>query len=141
MAISRRQFVWGGLSVAVAGVAGFTVATRQGAAGYESRAMTVSQMKADRALIVDVRTPPEWQASGVIEGAKLVTFTDPQHFLSQIRADLAPGQELILVCHSGRRSSAAAAKLAGLIPNRIVSVQGGMSRLIAEGYRTVRPDS
>ncbi len=141
MAITRRQFLWGGLTLAVAGVTGITLASQPGAARYEYRAMSVAEMKADHALIVDVRTAPEWQASGVIEGATLATFIDPERFLARIKADLAPGQDLILVCHSGRRSSAAAEKLAGLIPNHIISVQGGMSRLIAEGYRTVAPKS
>ena len=97
-------------------------------------------MKADKALIVDVRTAPEWRDTGVIEGAKLVTFTDPQGFLAEIKDALAPGQDLILVCHSGRRSGAAAGQLAGLIPNRIISIDGGMSRVISTGYRTVAPN-
>ena len=36
-----------------------------------------------------------------------------------------------------RRSAAAAAALTGKIPNRIVSVDGGMGRLIDEGVQTV----
>lgn len=139
----RRQLLWAGLGIVVLGVAGLTAAGGLpgfGSGGaYEVKFMTPDQMQADKALVVDVRTPPEWQESGVIEGAKLVTFTDPDSFLAQIKGDLAPGQDLILVCHSGRRSAAAAGALASRIPNHIISIDGGMAAEIANGYRTVAP--
>ncbi len=138
---TRRNFLWLGLGGLVAVAAGGALWMRASAgdAAFETRFMTVDQMKAEGALVVDVRRPDEWQATGVIEGARLVTFADAQDFLSRIGADLAPGQELILVCQSGRRSAAAAAALAGLIPNRIISADGGMQAIIASGYRTVAP--
>ena len=91
--------------------------------------MTVDEMKADGALIVDIRTPEEWAETGVIEGAKLVTFTDPESFLAAVGPDLADGRDLVLVCRSGRRSGAAAEALQSLIPNRVISQDGGMSVL------------
>jgi rhodanese-related sulfurtransferase len=139
---SRRQFLGLGLGAVVLAAGAAYVLTKGGAptaAGFETRFMTVDQMKADKALIVDVRTPPEWQDTGVIAGAKLVTFSDAQSFLASIKGDLAPGQDLILVCHSGRRSAAAAEALAGLIPNHIISIEGGMARQIDSGYQTVPP--
>lgn len=101
--------------------------------------MTVDEMKVDGALIVDIRTPEEWAETGVIEGAKLVTFTDPESFLAAVGPDLADGRDLVLVCRSGRRSGAAAEALQSLIPNRIISQDGGMSVLIGEGYQAVPP--
>ena len=101
--------------------------------------LTVEQMKADDALIVDIRTPEEWAETGVIEGAKLVTFADADSFLAAVGPDLADGRDLVLVCRSGRRSGAAAEALQSLIPNRIVSQDGGMSVLIGEGYPAVPP--
>ena len=138
--MSRRQILWAGLG-AVAVVVGANLVLQRGAeaSGYETRAMTAADMVAENALIVDVRTKAEWQETGVIDGARLVTFADPESFLAAIKDDLAPGQDLVLVCHSGRRSAAAAGALAGLIPNRIISVDGGMSRVISEGYQTVPP--
>jgi rhodanese-related sulfurtransferase len=137
---SRRQFLWIALGAAAVVLgANFALNRGSGSAGFETRAMTVGQMVADKALVVDVRTAQEWQDTGVIAGAKLVTFAEPESFLAAIKADLAPGQDLVLVCHSGRRSAAAAGALAGLIPNHIISVEGGMSRLISEGYQTVPP--
>lgn len=110
-----------------------------GASGYEKRAMTVDQMKAENALIVDIRRPDEWKETGVIEGARLVTFKDAEGFLKAIGKDLTPGRPLVLVCRSGNRSSAAAAALVGKVTGPIISANGGMSALIAAGYKTVRP--
>jgi rhodanese-related sulfurtransferase len=91
-------------------------------------------------LIVDIRAPEEWAQTGVIEGAKLVTFTDPDSFLAAVGGDLADGRDLVLICHSGRRSGLAAEALAGRVPNRIISAQGGMAAVIGAGYQTVAPE-
>lgn len=136
---TKRNFLWLGLGGLVVAVAGGALYSGTGAAAYEVRFMTPSEMQADGALVVDVRTPGEWQDTGVIAGAKLVTFADPKSFLTQIQGALKPGQDLVLVCHSGRRSAAAAEQLAGLIPNHIISIDGGMSRVISSGYQTVAP--
>ncbi|MCB6179194.1 rhodanese-like domain-containing protein [Rhodobacter sp. Har01] len=100
----------------------------------EVKALTLAEMKAEGALVVDIRRPEEWAETGVIEGARLVTFTDPQSFLAQIGPEIADGRDLVLVCRSGRRTGIAAQALSGMIPNRIVSQDGGMSRLIEGGY-------
>ena len=130
MRLAIRLLVVAALAMpAVPGVAGEVTVTQ----------MTVEQMKADGALIVDIRTPEEWAETGVIDGAKLVTFTDPESFLAAVGPELADGRDLVLVCRSGRRSGAAAEALQALIPNRIVSQDGGMSVLIGEGYQAVPP--
>ena len=101
--ITKRQLIGFGAAVAAA-----CVASAGWAAGYETLPMTVDEMQADGALIVDIRGPDEWAETGVINGAKLVTFTDPDSFLAAVGADLADGRDLVLICHSGRRSAAAA---------------------------------
>lgn len=63
------------------------------------------------ALVVDVRTEGEWQATGVIAGShKLQAFDrdgrfDPQQWVDQLQKLKAhPEQPVILVCRSGNRS-------------------------------------
>ena len=107
--------------------------------GVETKPLSVAEMQADGGLIVDIRRPEEWAETGVIDGARLLTFTDAQSFIAAVGADLADGRDLILVCHSGRRSAAAAEALHSMIPNRIISVEGGMGRIIDDGYQTVAP--
>ncbi|TXI04183.1 MAG: rhodanese-like domain-containing protein [Pseudorhodobacter sp.] len=109
------------------------------AEGFATEALSVEQMKANGGLIVDIRTAEEWAETGVIDGAKLHTFEGAQSFIAALGPDLADGRDLILVCRSGRRTAAAAEALQGMIPNRITSVEGGMGRLISEGYQTVAP--
>lgn len=139
--ISKRSFIAMGLGAVVLAGAGYTVIAGSGSStsGVEQSFMTVDQMKANGGLIVDIRTPPEWRETGVIDGAALLTFNDPKSFLAQVGPALADGRDLILICHSGNRSSRAAAALDGLIANHIISVNGGMSQQIAAGYQTVPP--
>lgn len=133
--ITKRQML--GYGAVLVGL-GFTVGGAQ-AEGYESLPMSLAEMQASGGLIVDIRAAEEWADTGVIAGAKLVTFADADSFLAAVGPDLADGRPLLLVCRSGRRSAAAAEALAGKIPNRIVSVDGGMGRLIDEGVQTVAP--
>lgn len=93
----------------------------------------------DGTLLVDIRTPGEWQDSGVIDGALLVTYSDADSFLSQIRPHLRDGQRLALICRSGNRSSRAAAQIAGRVDVPVVDVAGGMNRVLDEGYSPVAP--
>lgn len=109
------------------------------AEGFEIKPLAVSEMQAEGGVIVDIRTPEEWAETGVIDGAKLVTFDNAQSFIAALGPDLADGRNLILICRSGRRSAAAAEALQTMIPNRIISVEGGMGRIIDEGYQTVAP--
>ena len=124
---------WIVLAVSVALVGAVMFSRMAAPKGYEKLAMSVNEMKATGALIVDIRTPQEWKDTGVIAGAKLVTFGDADGFLKAVGKDLSDGRPLILVCRSGNRSAAAAAALAGKIPNRIISANGGMSAAIAAG--------
>lgn len=109
------------------------------AEGFEIKPLAVSEMQAEGGVIVDIRTPEEWADTGVIDGARLVTFDNAQSFIAALGPDLADGRNLILICRSGRRSAAAAEALQTMIPNHIISIDGGMGRIIDEGYQTVAP--
>lgn len=138
--ITKRQFL-GMAAVVLAGSAGagYYLNAGSGAGKVDYTFLTVDEMKKDGGLIVDIRTPPEWQQTGVIEGADLVTFQDPDSFLAKVGPQIADGRDLILICRTGHRSSAAAKILEGRIPNKIVSINGGMLREIGAGYQTVPP--
>ncbi len=68
--------------------------------GFEHKEMSVDEIRASGGLLVDIRTPPEWHQTGVIEGARLLTFQDPQSFVAAIRDDIADGRDVVLVCRS-----------------------------------------
>lgn len=82
----------------------------------EYRAITAEQAKArmdsgDDLLIVDVRTPQEYE-SGHIPGALLL----PNETIGSTRPDQLPDldQEILLYCRSGNRSRQAAMKLVAM---------------------------
>jgi rhodanese-related sulfurtransferase len=111
----------------------------QQAQNFDHKFMTVEEMKANGGLIVDIRTPPEWYQSGVIEGARLVPFQDPQSFLAEIKDEIADGRDVILVCRSGNRTAIAGQYLMQMIPNKIISIAGGMIQVVGSGYEPVAP--
>ncbi len=140
--MNRRHLVIAGLgALALGGVGATVMAKSSTAAGWEHRSMPVSDMTADGGLLVDIRTPPEWVETGVIEGARLIEFDfdRPTTFLPQIAAEIADGRDLVLICRSGNRTQVVADFLARQIPNRIVSIEGGIKKVIAAGYQTVPP--
>lgn len=64
-----------------------------------------------QALVIDVRTPAEWQSTGIISGSyKLQAFDSNGNFdvdawLAQLhKLRTSPNQPVILVCRSGNRS-------------------------------------
>ncbi|WP_421703217.1 rhodanese-like domain-containing protein [Aliiroseovarius sp.] len=145
--MDRRGFLMLGGAAGVAGVGVVSLLAGQGrsselaGAGYMHEPMSVEEMRARGALIVDIRTPPEWAQTGVIEGAELVTFEGTGSFagafLAALGDKIADGREVVLICRSGNRTQAAAGALAGRIENKVTSVEGGMKRLMREGYRPV----
>jgi rhodanese-related sulfurtransferase len=108
--------------------------------GFEHKVMSVDEMKAAGALIVDIRTPPEWYQTGVIEGARLVTFQEPQSFLDAIKDEIGDGRDIVLVCRSGSRTQAAGMYLAQMVENKVISAAGGMIEIAGrQGYQPVAP--
>lgn len=135
----RRFLVYGGAAVVALAFGLLRASQTRAVQGvdYDHKIMTVAQMQAEGGLVVDIRTPEEWAETGVIEGAELVTFESADSFLAEISPKLSEGQDLILICRSGNRTARAAQALAGKLPNRIISIDGGMKAQIASGYQPV----
>ncbi len=127
----------GAAAVAAVGIWAFVLP--KAASGYEVKAMTAKEMAQAKAVIVDIRRPEEWADTGVIKGAKLITFSDADSFLAQL-GPVPAGSPLVLICHSGRRSGAAAAALTGKIDAPIISYEGGMSAWIAGKGAVANPN-
>ncbi len=79
-------------------------------------------------LILDVRQPDEYRA-GHIAGAKLI----PLNELGRRMDELPKDKEILCVCASGARSSAATGQLSGAGFN-VVNMRGGMSGWQRAGY-------
>lgn len=106
----------------------------------------VARLAASGAAVIDIRTAPEWKETGVIAGAKLLTFFDDKGrvdapaWLAQLKAASKAGQAIVLVCRSGNRSRTAAQFLtqqAGF--KTVYNASGGMISWAREGRQVVAP--
>lgn len=103
------------------------------------------QEMADRgALVVDIRTEKEWQSTGIISSSQKLMFYDEDgeynadQWLAQLRKlKSSVDQPVIVVCHSGGRSSSVGKYLNNKIgmPN-VYHLENGISGWIKQGKTT-----
>ncbi len=81
--------------------------------------VTLPELQAQGAVVVDVRTPAEWRDTGIIKGSIRITYMDNEGhvdknaFMEAIKANTNTKDDLIvLVCRTGVRSKKAAQWLA-----------------------------
>ena len=97
------------------------------------------RLQAKGVPVIDVRTPEEWRDTGVIKGARLMTFSfsggfDKAAWLKQEQQVVKPGAPVVLICRSGRRSQAVADYLESQsAKGTIYNASGGMNAWKAEG--------
>lgn len=71
------------------------------------------RLQAEGVALVDIRTLPEWEDTGIVAGSHLITLFDergqsrPADWLAQVGKVAAPGQPVIVICRSGNRTRAA----------------------------------
>jgi rhodanese-related sulfurtransferase len=60
--------------------------------------------------VIDIRTRPEWEQTGIVPGSHLLTFfdergkADPGAWLERAKAIAKPGDPLIVICRTGNRT-------------------------------------
>ena len=108
----------------------------------------LARLAASGVAVIDVRTAGEWKESGVIAGSRLITFYDekgqanPPQWLAQVKAVAKPGQPVILICRSGKRSDAAAKFLSAQAGYQTVyNVSKGLNGWVGDGRTTVPPSN
>ena len=96
--------------------------------------------------VIDIRTPVEWETTGIIAGSHLLTFFDAEGnydaraWLSELAAIAAPDAPVAIICHSGGRSDIVSRFLDGQVGYQHVhDVHKGISLWIADGRPTVPP--
>ena len=94
--------------------------------------------------IVDVRTPAEWDRTGVIEGSHLLTFFDAEGrydagaWAAELALIAGPDRPVALICHGGTRSGKVSRLLDRHLEYRhVYNVRGGIAQWLAEGRPTV----
>ncbi|WP_323002113.1 rhodanese-like domain-containing protein [Denitromonas sp.] len=96
-------------------------------------AATLERLRAEGVPVVDIRTAPEWQQTGVVPGSHLLTFFDergeaePEAFLARLQAIAKPGQPVALICRSGNRTTVVSRFLTEQVGYaRVYNVEGGI---------------
>lgn len=83
-------------------------------------------------LLIDVRTPEEWQAVRVRGIKRYIGHTEITARSDELSADST--MPIYLICRSGHRSVVAGKALARLGYRHVFSVQGGTNAWVAAGY-------
>jgi len=90
--------------------------------------------------VIDIRTQPEWQETGIIGGSRLLTFFDEQGrhdapaWLEKAKQVAKPNEAVIVICRSGNRTRAVSQFLtqqAGY--TRVYNVKSGIKGWIGNG--------
>ena len=96
--------------------------------------------------LIDVRTPPEWQLTGVIDGSHLMTFFDADgsydidKWLRQLQQVASADEPLMLICEVGGRTNVISRFLDEQLGyTKVHNVARGIKQWIKEGRPTVAP--
>src|SRR5690242_13605020 len=94
--------------------------------------------------VIDVRTVPEWEETGIIAGSHPLTYfdergqADPVAWLQKAKGIAKAGDPVIVICRSGHRSKAVSQFLsqqAGYA--KVYNVKSGIRAWLQEGRPTV----
>jgi len=99
----------------------------------------LARLTAKGVPLIDIRTAGEWKSTGVIAGARLLTFFDekgnanPGQWLTSAKGFATPEQPVILICRSGNRTKAATQFLSEQAGYKTVyNVTSGLNGWLAE---------
>jgi rhodanese-related sulfurtransferase len=104
----------------------------------------LAQLMTSGVPVVDIRTQPEWEDTGVLAGSKLLTFydergrADPAAWLEKLKPIAKPGDPVVVICRSGNRTKTVSQLLsqqAGYA--KIYNVKSGMKGWIGSGGAVV----
>jgi rhodanese-related sulfurtransferase len=129
--VSRRWIVSaiGAAAVVGAGAGGFALWQRR-APAYEGGNLTVEQAheaaRMGDVLLIDIRTPREWKATGIAEGAIPIDMRRQDFVQELARAGAAPDRPVALICARGVRSARLGAALSAAGFSKVINVPEGM---------------
>lgn len=112
---------------------------------YDIDNAELTKLTAAGVPVIDIRTQPEWQETGILPGSHLLTFFDetgranPTAWLEKAQQIAAPSAPVILICRTGNRTrvlSQFLARQAGYA--KVYNVKSGIVGWMREG-RSVTP--
>lgn len=107
----------------------------------------LAKLVASGVPLIDIRTSPEWQQTGVVPGSHLLTFfdergrADPATWLEKARTIAKPGDPVIVICRTGNRTKAVSQFLSDQVGYaKVYNVRNGIAAWGRDG-RTLAPAS
>jgi rhodanese-related sulfurtransferase len=88
--------------------------------------------------VIDIRTAPEWEETGIVPGSRLLTLfdergnSDPAAWLEKVKAIAKPGDPVIVMCRSGNRTKAASQFLSKQGYSKVYNVKQGIRAWASE---------
>jgi len=88
--------------------------------------------------VIDIRTAPEWEETGIVPGSHLLTLfdergnADPAAWLEKVKAIAKPGDPVIVICRSGNRTRAASQFLSKQGYTKVYNVKQGIRAWASE---------
>ena len=95
--------------------------------------------------IIDIRTSPEWDQTGVIPNSLLLTFFDEngkynfQSWYNKLINITKKDQPFILICRSGRRTKIVAEMINKKFDYEVYNAKYGIKSWIKSNLKTVKP--
>lgn len=86
--------------------------------------------------IIDIRTPGEWQTTGLVKGSVPIMFFDEQGnydlntFLGKLNKVVKKGEKFALICNSGNRTQVLGSYLGKQMDYSVIDLQGGIQYAI-----------
>jgi rhodanese-related sulfurtransferase len=92
-------------------------------------------------VVIDIRTAPEWEQTGIVPGSHCITFFDEfgqydaEGFMKAV--DELGGKEALigLICRTGTRTHQVAMFMFQQGYKNVKNLDGGVMKLLSEGYR------
>lgn len=96
--------------------------------------------------IIDIRTPGEWQKTGIIKGSIPIMFFDErgnynlENFLTELNKNIKTGERFALICHTGSRTKILGMYLGQEMGYNVIDIKGGilaamMKKIPLEAYK------
>ena len=104
----------------------------------------LQQLMDQGVMVVDIRRQEEWQQTGIVNGAKTITFFDDTgrinpNFVPEFTAITDREKPVILICRTGNRTVAASRAIAQQLGyNNVLNVTHGIMGWISEKRPVVR---
>jgi len=92
--------------------------------------------------IIDIRTPEEWNKTGIIKSSYTIMFFDKNgqynmnNFIKHLNKVVKKGETFAIICRTGSRTGVIAPYLSNKLKLNVINFEGGITKLIREGYKT-----